>query len=208
MSSAIETCVSLCLCAKAVTSGPRMTEPLSFINSARTPTGGNDASLQRSTQASVCPDRISTPPSRATRGNTWPGRTKSAAPLLSLASARTVLQRSSAEMPVVKPCLTSTETARLISAKRGADDPGRIADDERHLFRRAMRCRDEKIAFVFAVIVISNDNNLAIGEGLDRGFDATVAVGHGSTSKAGLCAWFERPRSPLAHLAAMHQIVV
>ena len=79
-----------------------------------TPTGGRPASRHRSTQASVWPERISTPPSRATSGNTWPGRTKSAAPLLSLASARTVLQRSSAEMPVVRPCRTSTETVKAV----------------------------------------------------------------------------------------------
>ena len=65
-------------------------------------------------QASVWPERISTPPSLATSGNTWPGRTKSAAPLLPLASARTVLLRSSAEMPVVKPWRTSTETVKAV----------------------------------------------------------------------------------------------
>ena len=47
-------------------------------------------------------------------GKTWPGRTKSLAPMLPLASARTVLQRCSAEMPVVMPCLTSTETVKAV----------------------------------------------------------------------------------------------
>ncbi len=60
------------------------------------------------------PERMSTPPSRAISGNTWPGRTKSAAPLLPLASARTVLVRSSAEMPVVSPWRTSTETVNAV----------------------------------------------------------------------------------------------
>ena len=34
--------------------------------------------------------------------------------MLPLASARTVLQRCSAEMPVVMPCLTSTETVKAV----------------------------------------------------------------------------------------------
>src|SRR5690349_21793274 len=106
--------LSLCFSAKAATSRPRITVPSSFISSDSTPTAGSPASRQRSMQASVWPERISTPPSRATSGNTWPGRTKSAAPLLPLASARTVLVRSSAEMPVVSPCRTSTETVKAV----------------------------------------------------------------------------------------------
>ena len=51
-------------------SGPRITVPSSFISSANTPTGDTPASRQRSTQASVWPERISTPPSLATSGNT------------------------------------------------------------------------------------------------------------------------------------------
>src|ERR1043166_7062400 len=106
--------LSLCRSAKAATSGPRITVPSSFISSESTPTGGRPASRQRSMQASVWPERISTPPSRATSGNTWPGRTKSAAPLLPLASARTVLVRSSAEMPVVSPWRTSTVMVKAV----------------------------------------------------------------------------------------------
>src|SRR6185437_10523342 len=106
--------MSLCLSAKACTCGPRITEPSSFINSESTPTAGRPASRQRSTQASVWPERMSTPPCRATSGKTWPGRTKSLAPLLSLASARTVLVRSSAEMPVVSPWRTSTVTVKAV----------------------------------------------------------------------------------------------
>src|SRR5262249_2222665 len=57
---------------------------------------------------------MSTPPSLPTSGNTWPGRTKSLAPLFGLASARTVLLRSSAEMPVVRPWRTSTDTGKAV----------------------------------------------------------------------------------------------
>ncbi len=112
--SAIEICLSLWRSANAETAGPRMTVPSSFISSDSTPTGGRSASRHRSMHASVWPDRISTPPSLATSGNTWPGRTKSAAPLLPLASARTVLVRSSAEMPVVRPWRTSTDTVNAV----------------------------------------------------------------------------------------------
>ncbi len=114
MSSAIVTRLSLWRSANALTAAPRITVPSSFISSASTPTGGRSASRQRSTQASVWPERMSTPPSLATSGKTWPGRTKSAAPLLPLASARTVLLRSSAEMPVVRPCRTSTDTVKAV----------------------------------------------------------------------------------------------
>ena len=99
----MEICLRLCFCANVATAGPRITVPSSFISSDSTPTGGTPARRHRSMQASVWPERISTPPSLATSGNTWPGRTKSAAPVLPLASARTVLVRSSAEMPVVRP---------------------------------------------------------------------------------------------------------
>ncbi len=57
---------------------------------------------------------MSTPPSLAISGKTWPGRTKSLAPMLRFASALTVLQRCSAEMPVVMPCLTSTEMVKAV----------------------------------------------------------------------------------------------
>ena len=184
--------------------GPRITVPSSLVSSDSTPTGGRPASRQRSTQASVWPERISTPPCRATSGNTWPGRTKSEAPLLSLASARTVLQRSSAEMPVVRPWRTSTVTvkavpsgasfsatigiemqpARMLGAERRADDAGGVADDERHLLRRAKRGGDEQIALVLAVVVVGDDHDLAFGEGLDRGVDSAVAIGHALTSRA------------------------
>src|SRR5215471_739084 len=103
-----------CFSANCATWAPRITVPSSFINSESTPTGAMPASRHRSMHASVWPERISTPPSRATSGNTWPGRTKSVAPLLGLASARTVLVRSSAEMPVVSPWRTSTETVKAV----------------------------------------------------------------------------------------------
>src|SRR6267142_661605 len=121
---------------------------------------------------------MSTPPSLATNGNTWPGRTKSAAPLLRLASARTVLLRSSAEMPVVRPCRTSTDTVQAVGflgGQRRADDAGGVADDERHLLGRAERGGDEQVALVLAIIVVGDDHDLALGEGGDDGLDTLMS---------------------------------
>ena len=52
--------------------------PVSFRISQSTPAGISPAIRARSTAASVCPARRSTPPSFATSGNKCPGRVKSA----------------------------------------------------------------------------------------------------------------------------------
>ena len=104
----------LCLSAKASIWGPTITVPSSLASSQMTATGGRPASLQRSTAASVWPERMSTPPSLAISGKIWPGRTKSLAPMLRLASARTVFVRCSAEMPVVSPWRTSADTVKAV----------------------------------------------------------------------------------------------
>ena len=49
--------------------------PSGFISSHSTPAGWHPASSARSTAASVCPCRSSTPPAFATSGNTCPGLT-------------------------------------------------------------------------------------------------------------------------------------
>ena len=103
-----------CFWAKLSIWTPAITVPSSLASSQITATGGRSARRHRSTAASVWPERINTPPSRAISGNTWPGRTKSDAPMLPLASARTVLARCSAEMPVVRPWRTSTVTVKAV----------------------------------------------------------------------------------------------
>ena len=158
---------------------------------------GRLASRQRSTAASVWPERISTPPSLAISGKTWPGRTKSLAPMLSLASARTVLQRCSAEMPVVMPCFTSTETVKAVpsgasfaatiggrlslrasfAGQRRAHDAAAVADDERHLLGRAERGGDDHVALVLAVVVVGDDDDLAARERLDGFRDGMIHGG-------------------------------
>src|SRR6185295_19998546 len=98
------------------------------------------------------------------------------------------------------------QAARLLGAQRDADDSGGVADEERHLVGRAMGSRNEKVALVFAVIVVCYDDDLASGEGLDRGFDTLMVVRHGSTSKS--VSGLERPGRPLTDLSAVHQIVI
>ena len=70
------------------------------------------------------------------------------------------------------------QVTRVFGAERRADDARRIADDERHLLRRAERGRDEQVALVLAVVVVGDDHDLAFGEGLDRGIDAAVGIRH------------------------------
>ena len=76
------------------------------------------------------------------------------------------------------------QAARMVAAERRADDARRVADDERHLLRRAERGGDEQVALVLAVVVVGDDHDLAFGEGLDRGVDSAVGIGHAFTSNA------------------------
>jgi hypothetical protein len=69
-----------------------------------------------------------------------------------------------------------------------------------------MRGRNEEIALILAIIVVSYDDDCAFGEGFDRSFNALVIVRHRFYLKA--ASGLERPRRPLADLPAMHQIVI
>ena len=106
-----------------------------------TPAGVSPARRARSTAASVCPARRSTPPGRAISGNKCPGDTKSAGEVAGSISALTVAARSKAEMPVVVPRLASTlwvkavpkgsvseaGVERLSSEARSADSGAQIS---------------------------------------------------------------------------------
>ena len=80
-----------------------------------TPDGLSPARRARSTAASVCPARTSTPPSRATSGNTWPGVARSLGPLAGSIAVAMVWARSGAEMPVLTPSLASIDTVKAVS---------------------------------------------------------------------------------------------
>src|SRR4029453_7024817 len=68
----------------------------------------------RSIAASVCPARFSTPPSRASSGKMWPGRSRSRGRVAGSTSARTVAARSWAEMPVVVSWRKATLTVKAL----------------------------------------------------------------------------------------------
>ena len=71
----------------------------------------------RSTAASVCPARTSTPPSRAFNGNMCPGRTRSDGRVRWSIIASTVAARSLAETPVLVTPLASTETEKAVPSR-------------------------------------------------------------------------------------------
>lgn len=66
-----------CARAKAATCGNRAILPSSLVSSQSTPHGSRPARVIKSTVASVCPRLSNTPPGRARRGKTWPGRCRS-----------------------------------------------------------------------------------------------------------------------------------
>ena len=98
------------------TSGTRDMLPSSLHISLSTPHSRRPASLQKSTEASVCPSRASTPPSRGRSGKTCPGRLKSLGTAVGLARARNVAARSAAEIPVVVPSCARIIAGRALDA--------------------------------------------------------------------------------------------
>mmetsp|Transcript_61278 Transcript_61278/g.147581 ORF Transcript_61278/g.147581 Transcript_61278/m.147581 type:complete len:228 (+) Transcript_61278:229-912(+) len=110
----IEVSTRPCSSQNVRSSGTRDMLPSSLQISLSTPHSWRPASLQKSTEASVCPSRSSTPPSRGRSGKTWPGRLKSPGTVVGLARARKVAARSKAEIPVVVPSFTSTLTVKAV----------------------------------------------------------------------------------------------
>ena len=88
--------------------------PSSFMISQITAAGLQPAMADRSQPASVWPARMSTPPSTACSGKTWPGCTRSLAWLLLDTATCTVRARSPAEMPVVTPSAASIDTVNAV----------------------------------------------------------------------------------------------
>lgn len=88
--------------------------PSSFMISQMTPAETSPAMRARSTAASVCPARTSTPPLRARRGKTCPGRARSLAVELGSMTTRMVWARSAAEIPVVTPSRASIDSVKAV----------------------------------------------------------------------------------------------
>lgn len=91
------------------------------------------ASSARSNAASVWPGRVSTPRSRATSGKMCPGLRSSAARVLGSPSARMVLQRSDALMPVVTPSRRSTVTVKAVYISSSFSAVGTMSGSSRRL---------------------------------------------------------------------------
>ncbi len=72
-----------------------------------------------------------------------------------------------------------------------ADDAGGVAHDKGHFFRRAVHRGNDQIAFVFAVVIIHDNNDLTGLEGPDSFNDTLLIICHG-----GLCSYFRRPVWP------------
>ena len=58
------------------------------------------------------------------------------------------------------------QPARVLGRERRADDAGGMADDERHLVGGAVRGRDDQIALALAIVVVGDDDQFALGKGL------------------------------------------
>src|ERR671937_806024 len=112
--SATVTSFSPCRSQYGIRSGTRAIVPSSFMISHTTPAGISPANRARSTAASVCPARTSTPPSRARSGKTRPGWTRSAGLDDGSIATWIVRERSGAEIPVVTPSRASTEIVNAV----------------------------------------------------------------------------------------------
>ena len=144
----------------------------------------------RSTAASVCPARRSTPPSLATSGNRCPGRVKSAGLLVGSQIARIVRARSAAVMPVRRRAVIDRHG--VVGAQRGgvrldhrrqleplahvrqdrhAELPAAVGDHEVDRLGRHLLGGADEVALVLAVLGVDDDDHPALADGLDGFFD-------------------------------------
>ena len=114
MRSATVIIFSPCCSQYVVRSGTRAIVPSSSMTSQMTPAGVRPASRARSTDASVCPVRSSTPPGLAFSGKTWPGCTRSAAVVAGSTATWIVCDRSPAEMPLLMPSRASMDSVNAV----------------------------------------------------------------------------------------------
>ncbi len=100
--------------AYTATCSPRAIVPSGFISSHSTAAGRNPARRARSTEPSVWPRRVSTPPLRARSGNTCPGLTIWRWSAVERSAAPMVVMRSWADTPVVMPSAASMVTVKPV----------------------------------------------------------------------------------------------
>ncbi len=181
----------------------RAISPSSRMISQITPEGFSPAIRARSTEASVCPARTSTPPLRARSGKTWPGRAKIADRWPSVdgrangvrpvsggdagrhafarlnrlgkrrAKARGVLLRHGKEAQMIGALL----------GQREADQPAAVAGHEVDGLRRHVLGGQGQVALVLAVLVVDHNHH---APGADFGQRAGN-VGKGRLEVRGVC---------------------
>ena len=182
-----------CSAANVCRSGRRAIEPSGFRISQITPAGRSPAKRARSTLASVCPTRRSTPPRCARSGWMWPGRRRSDGVVAGSIATRMVMARSLAEIPVLTPKRRSASIVTVnavqhrfgvalhhlrqvepvtIFRRQGEADPAaavprhEVDDFGRDQFRRA-----DEIALILAVLVVDDHHHPAGLDVGDRAFD-------------------------------------
>src|SRR2546423_1684923 len=128
---------------KPTRSGTRAIVPSSFITSQITPDGLSPASRARSTAASVCPVRSSTPPGLALSGTTVPGRPRAAGgrgggearcpvvrPAPPAASLDRHVEGALERRLVLRGHQLQAELVAALRRQRQADEPARLARHE------------------------------------------------------------------------------
>ncbi len=185
--------------------------PSSFMISQMTPAGMRPAMRARSTEASVWPARTRTPPLRARRGKTWPGRARSWGDGVGadgdLDGVGAVgcrdaggdafagfdgLGEGGAEAGgVVLGHGTEAHVVGALFGEGEADEAAAEAGHEVDGFGGAELGGDGEVAFVLAVLVVDEDDH-ATGLELVEGFgdvdESSGAVGHfGGSDGLGPC---------------------
>src|SRR5262245_13873326 len=69
-----------------------------------------------------------------------------------------------------------------------------MANNECHLFRRAQRSRDEQIAFVFAIVIVGDDDDPASRKGGKHRLYTMIVIEHACSSQTARAA--ARPLAP------------
>ena len=153
--------------------------PSSFMISQMTPEGSSPARRERSTEASVCPARTSTPPSRARRGKDVAGPREVAGPRAGLDrgqdGARAVgcgnagghalaridgFAEGGAEVGgVVRRHQGQAESVAALAGQREADQAAAEGGHEIDDFGRHLFGGDGQVAFVLAILVVDDDQH-------------------------------------------------
>src|SRR5229473_2127634 len=181
-----------CRWQNSIRSGTRAMVPSSFMISQMMPAGISPASRARSTEASVCPARTSTPPLRARRG--IDGHLNGARAIEggdARGHARARVNRLSECGAVLRSVLGAHGTdAQVVEALLGhgeADQAASILGHEVDGFGSDLLGGERDVAFVLAVFVVDDDNHAAgadlldgsgdVGKGLRAHDDCIVANG-------------------------------